>query len=67
MQPTFGIQRPFPFGLFSVLFYFIASVLAVQGIKTASLDSREKLSESIAKLELEITDLKQKLQSHKRE
>jgi hypothetical protein len=63
MQPAFGIRPAFPLGLFSVLFYFLAVVVAIQGVTTASLDTREKISESIAKLESEITDLKQKLQA----
>jgi hypothetical protein len=63
MQPAFGIRPAFPVGLFSILFYFLAVVLSIQGIKTASLDTREKVSEAIAKLESEITDLKQKLQA----
>jgi hypothetical protein len=63
MQATFGTRLAFPSGLFSLLFYFLAVVLAIQGITTASLDTPEKISESIAKLELEIADLKKKLQA----
>jgi len=63
MQPAFGIRPAFPLGIFSLLFYFLAIVLAIQGITKASLDTREKISESIAKLELEIADLKEKLQA----
>jgi hypothetical protein len=63
MQPVFGTLPAFPLGLFSVLFYFLAVVLSIQGITTASLDTREKISESIAKLDSEIADLKKKLQA----
>jgi hypothetical protein len=55
------IQPVFPFGLISILFYFLAAILAIQGVTTASLDTREKISGSIAKLESEIADLKKKL------
>jgi hypothetical protein len=63
MQPAFGIRPAFPLGVFSLLFYFLAIVLAAQGITTASLNTRGKISESITKLELEIADLKKKLQA----
>jgi hypothetical protein len=62
-QPAFGIRPPFLLGPFVVLFYSLAVVLAIQGIKTASLDTREKISESITKLESEIKELEQKLQA----
>jgi hypothetical protein len=63
MQPAFGIRPAFPLGLFSLLFYFLAVVGAIQGLTTASLDTSEKISESIAKLASEIAELKKKLQA----
>ena len=63
-----GMMRTFPpFGVLSIFFYFVAVVGGIQGIKTASLDTREKVSEAIAKLESEITELRKKLESRKRE
>jgi hypothetical protein len=52
-----------PFRLFGLLFYLIAIGAGFQGVKIAGLDSKEKISQMVAKLNSEIANLKAKLQA----
>jgi hypothetical protein len=50
-------------GLLAVFCYFLATAIGIQGFKISSLDTREKVTEMVAKLESEIADLKNKLEA----
>ncbi len=51
--------RP-PMELLAVLSYFLAIVVGIQGLRISALDTREKISELLAKLQSEVEDLKKK-------
>lgn len=48
---------------FSIFFYGVAVVAAAQGLKISSLDTRQKVSEVVAKIESEILDMQKKLET----
>jgi hypothetical protein len=50
-------------GLVGIFCYFIAFIIGAQGFTISSLDTREKVSQMITKLEAEIADLKNKLEA----
>ena len=52
-----------PVVLLSLFFYGLAILGGIQGLKTTELDSREKITETITKLDSEIADLRTKLQA----
>lgn len=52
-----------PIIVFAIFFFALAIVGGIQGLKTTELDSREKITETITKLDSEITDLQTKLQA----
>lgn len=56
-----GEMLPFPFGMFAIFFYAMAIIIGLQGFKVSSLDTRAKVTETVAKLESEIEALQTKL------
>jgi|HubBroStandDraft_3_1064219.scaffolds.fasta_scaffold1034180_1 hypothetical protein len=52
-----------PIIVFAIFFFALAIVGGIQGLKTTELDSREKITETITKLDSEIADLQTKLQA----
>ena len=50
-----------PFNVFAVIFYAVAATIGIQGAKISALDTREKVTEMVAKRNAEIADLKLKL------
>jgi hypothetical protein len=51
----------FPLDYVAVLFYAIAIVIAIQGVKFATLDTREKIINTVAKYDADLEDLEKKL------
>jgi hypothetical protein len=50
-----------PFGMLAIFVYAMAIVIGLQGLKVSSLDTRAKVTETVAKLESEIGSLRTKL------
>ena len=58
-----GLLPPLPLGFLGVFFYLLTIVIGIQGFKIASLDTRAKVSEMVAKLDSEIETLQKKLEA----
>jgi hypothetical protein len=56
-----GEMLSLPFGILAIFFYAIAIIIAFQGFKVSSLDTRAKVTETVVKLESEIAALQTKL------